>query len=171
MAALGNKGTGASAEAGYSGWSSRPCGWWRGTWTLVSSPGPGASCSAGLSRVAGCSMEPRCWGYFFHWIFSLLRSSSCPRDHPPSTWVLRWFAGMTHVGLHDRESHGLWFGLFCQAKRERMRNRKKFSPVSPKNQGRPLSPTLKWRRGGTTSHRFSGATWLSPGRGMGSGGC
>lgn len=50
---------------------------------------------------SSCSTGAQILGIFFHWIFSLLSNSSCPRDHHPSTWILTWFVGMTHVGLHD----------------------------------------------------------------------
>lgn len=74
----------------------------------------------------------------------------------PSTWILRRFVGMTHMGPHHGERHGLWFGFACQARREMMRKREKFPPASGKTLG--LSPGLiwKWGRGGAPSHRFSG---------------
>ena len=74
----------------------------------------------------------------------------------PSTWILRQFVGMTHVGPHHGESHGLWFGFACRARREMMRNKEKFPPASGKVLG--LSPGLiwKWGRGSAPSRRFSG---------------
>lgn len=74
----------------------------------------------------------------------------------PSTWILRRFVGMTHVGPHHGESYALWFGFACRARREMMRKREKFPPASGKMLG--LSPGLiwKWGRGGAPSHRFSG---------------
>ena len=61
----------------------------------------------------------------------------------PSTWILRRFVGMTHMGPHHGERHGLWFGFACQARREMTRKREKFPPASGKTLG--LSPGLIWK--------------------------
>lgn len=80
----------------------------------------------------------------FHWTFSLLSKGSSSQCLDSKVVV-----EMTHVGLHVRESHGLWFGWICQAKQEIMRNGREFSPKSVTDRGpRALSePDLISERG------------------------
>lgn len=62
---------------------------------------------------SACSTGTQILGRVFHWIFSLLSNHRCSRGCPPSPWIRKWFVEMTHVRLHVRESHGLWFGFVC----------------------------------------------------------
>lgn len=70
----------------------------------------------------------------------------------PGTWVPQWSVGMTHVGLHDGESHGLWFGFVCQTKQEIMRNRKNSHQRLPRTETKAaVSLSVERRRGCATS--------------------
>lgn len=102
----------------------------------------------------------------FHWIFSLLSKGSSSQRLDSKVVV-----EMTHVGLHVRESHGLWFGLICQAKQEIMRNGREFSPKSVTDRGpRALSePDLISERGLHKQPRVQAAPLALPrcGKGLG----
>lgn len=50
-------------------------------------------------------------GDIFPLEFLIIEQLLLPKGTSSSTWILKWFVAMTHVGLHDGESHGLWFGL------------------------------------------------------------
>ena len=100
--------------------------------------------------------EPRHWGMFPLDFLTIEQFLLLTETAHPSTWILRRFVGMTHMGPHHGESHGLWFGFACRARREMMRNREKFPPASGKMLSLSLGLIWKWGRGSAPSHRFSG---------------